>query len=268
MKNPIYLFAVLFIYSNLSAQTTLIQLEGSIQVGHSENETPPAGTIRWDGFDLQGFNGERWVSLSSGATKPLKDIDDNIYQTVGIGDQIWMAENLRTTKYADGTPIPNVTDAATWDGLTTGAFCWYENNSTYDVPYGKLYNYYAVQNTSGICPEGWKVPSKSDLDALIDFLGGSEIAGGKMKEIGTEHWISPNDGATNESGFTGLGYGGRFFNGEFIDSQFFGYFANFWSTTAFDADKIWYLYLSKASDDANMSTNFKRYGLTIRCLRD
>ncbi len=268
MKSPIYLIAALFLICNLSAQTTMMQLEGSIEVGYIDNETPPAGTIRWDGFDLQGYNGERWVSLSSGATKPLEDIDGNTYQTVAIGEQIWMAENLRTTKYADGTDIPNVTNATSWDGLTTGAFCWYENNSVYDVPYGKLYNFYAVQNASGICPEGWKVPSKNDFEVLINYLGGSEVAGGKMKEEGTDHWASPNNGATNESGFTGVGYGGRFYNGEYSDPLFFGYFANFWTATPFDDDKVWFLYLSKGSEDANMSTYLKRFGQSVRCLRE
>lgn len=269
MKTAISLLvAFLFPAFNIAAQTTIIQLEGYLQIGNIESDAPPAGTVRWDGFDLQGYNGQRWISLSSGASRPLEDIDGNIYQTVAIGEQIWMAENLRTTRYSDGTAIPHIIDGTTWDGLMTGAYCWYENNTSYDVPYGKLYNSYAVQNTGKICPIGWKVPSKSDWDALIEFLGGSEVAGGKLKETGTDHWLSPNKGATNESGFSALGYGGRFYNGEFIDTQFFGYFGNFWSTTESDNEKIWYLSLSKTSESATMTTNHKQYGLTIRCLRE
>jgi uncharacterized protein (TIGR02145 family) len=139
----------------------------------------------------------------------LTDIDGNVYSTVTIGTQTWMAENLKTTKYNDDTAVPNVTDETEWANLTTGAYCWYDNNaSAYKATYGALYNWYAI-NTGKLCPTGWHVPSDAEWLTLENYLGGEDVAGGKLKEAGTTHWLSPNTGATNETGFTGLPGGFR-----------------------------------------------------------
>ena len=136
----------------------------------------------------------------------VNDIDGNQYATIQIGDQRWMAENLRTTKYNDGTPIPNVTDNSEWSYLYTGAWSYYNNNASNNFPYGKLYNWYAV-NTGKLCPTGWRIPSDTDFNQLSGYLGGSSEAGGKIKSV--KGWNSPNTGATNESGFSGLPGGKR-----------------------------------------------------------
>jgi uncharacterized protein (TIGR02145 family) len=132
------------------------------------------------------------------------DVEGNTYKTIQIGTQTWMAENLKTIKYNDGNQIPNVTLWSSWGKLTTGAYCWYSNDeSSYKAAYGALYNWYAV-SSGKLCPAGWHVPELSEWNTLVNYLGGERVAGGKMKEIGTTHWTSPNAGATNESGLTAL----------------------------------------------------------------
>lgn len=146
---------------------------------------------------------------------PVADIQGNIYSTVRIGDQIWMAEDLKVTKYRDGSDIPNVTGTTQWVSLTSGAYCDLNNDPEWSETYGKLYNFFVVLNNKGICPTGWHVPNDVEIATLINYLGGPEVAGGKIKEVGFEHWESPNTGATNLSGFTALGSGHRHWNGGF-----------------------------------------------------
>jgi uncharacterized protein (TIGR02145 family) len=147
----------------------------------------------------------------------LKDYDDNEYDTVVIGSQEWIVQNLRTTHYADGTLIPNITDDALWVADTTGAWCYYDNDDSYDVPYGKLYSKYASNNVHvlaylkrGTIQEvGWRVPVIADFIVLALYLGGFAVAGAELKEVGLTHWTTPNTGATNSTGFTGLPGGSR-----------------------------------------------------------
>jgi uncharacterized protein (TIGR02145 family) len=138
----------------------------------------------------------------------VTDIEGNMYKTVTIGTQNWMAENLKTTKYKDGTAIPNVTDNTAWKNLIAPAYCWYNNDILNKTPYGALYNWYTV-NTGKLCPSGWHVPTDEEWTVLSTYLGGLSIAGGKLKETGTGHWLNPNTGATNETGFTALPGGYR-----------------------------------------------------------
>jgi uncharacterized protein (TIGR02145 family) len=146
----------------------------------------------------------------------LFDVDGNIYKTVIIGNQVWMAENLKTTKYSNGTAIPYVTDGTIWKGLTTGAYCYFQNSTANGAVYGGLYNFYAVIDNRNLCPSGWHVPTDSEWSELREYLGGVNVAGNKLKETGTAHWKSPNASATNSSGFTALpgswrGLGGAFY---------------------------------------------------------
>jgi len=140
----------------------------------------------------------------------MTDQDGNTYKTVTIGTRVWMAQNLRTTTFNDNTDIPMIKDSIAWSNLTTPAYCWYENDksSLHRSLYGALYNWYAV-NTGKLCPTGWHVPSDHEWITLRTYLGGEDIAGGKLKESGTLHWQSPNAGATNESGLTALPSGMR-----------------------------------------------------------
>ncbi|MEW5925574.1 MAG: FISUMP domain-containing protein, partial [Candidatus Zixiibacteriota bacterium] len=165
-------------------------------------------------------------------TGTATDIDGNVYHTIKIGSQWWMVENLRVTHYKNGDPIPNVTDNAEWGGLTTGAYCDYSNNACYADAFGRLYNWHAVSDERDIAPDGWHVPSDAEWQILIDYLGGSAVAGGKMKEAGFGHWTAPNTGATNECGFTGLPAGSR------DDDGYFGYiygYTDIWSSTEYSS---------------------------------
>lgn len=143
------------------------------------------------------------------------DAGGNVYTTVIIGNQEWFTENLRTTKYNNGTPIPNITSNSEWGNLTTGAYAWYDNDeATYKYAQGALYNWYAVE-TGNLCAAGWHVPTDAEWTTLTDYLGGASVAGGKLKATGTIEaetglWHDPNTGATNETGFTALPGGGRY----------------------------------------------------------
>jgi uncharacterized protein (TIGR02145 family) len=198
------------------------------------------------------------IAFSTGNT--VTDIDGNTYKTVVIGTQTWMAENLKTTKYNDDTTIPNVTDSAAWAELTTPAYCWYNNDvTTYKATYGALYNWYTV-NTGNLCPTGWHVPSDTEWTTLTTYLSGESVAGGKLKEIGTSHWSSPNTGASNSSGFTALPGGGR---GTFSLFQNVGIFGHWWSST-----DIWYRGLRYDKSSITRNPSIKSYGFSVRCVRD
>ncbi len=197
----------------------------------------------------------------------VADSDSNIYNTVAIGSQIWMAENLKTTKYQEGSEIPNVTDNTTWSNLTSGAFCWYDNDSaTYKITNGALYNYYAVTDSRNLCPAGWHIPDNGEWNILETYLGGSGMAGGKMKEAGAFHWASPNTGADNTSGFSGLPGGYRSVNGIFLDSGYYGFW---WSSTEYSASGAWVLYLGydKLYTYKGYDVS-KTIGFSVRCIRN
>jgi uncharacterized protein (TIGR02145 family) len=195
----------------------------------------------------------------------VKDIDENEYNTVKIGNQTWMVKNLRTTRYNDGTPIPLVTDGAAWAALSTPGYCWYENEATAFKPsYGALYNGYAV-GTKKLCPTGWHAPGDEEWSTLINYLGGESIAGGRLKEPGTSYWVSPNTGATNESGFTALPGGLRFHDGLFHDFGFSGYW---WSSTEYSATRAFFRYLDYEYGDVFRFDNLKKIGFSVRCVKD
>ncbi len=198
----------------------------------------------------------------------VSDIDGNIYKTIQIGTQTWMAENLKTTKYNDGTSIPNVTDLNSWDTLASPGYCWCLNDaSTYKAVYGALYNWYTV-NTGKLCPAGWHVPSYGELNTLVTYLGGVEVAGGKLKETGTTHWQTPNGDATNESGFTGLPGAARDVTADFGQGNWIGTFGDWWSTT-YD-DPVGYYILELFYNDGSIYFNgmLNDEGLSVRCLKN
>lgn len=196
----------------------------------------------------------------------VTDIDGNVYQTVVIGTQEWMAENLRTSTYANGEEIPNVIDNEEWTDLTSGAWCYYNNNIQFENPYGKLYTWYAVNDQRNICPTGWHIPSDAEWTVLTDNLGGEIVAGGKMKSAGMLFWIAPNEGATNESGFSGLPGGYRKWNAQFLDIAEGGYW---WSSTSYATDYAWVRYLSHSTSEVEeFGSNMKRSGNSVRCLKD
>lgn len=196
----------------------------------------------------------------------VTDIDGNTYQTVKIGDQWWMAENLRVTHYRNGEAIPNVTDSTDWTGLSTGAYCFYNNDANNATTYGSLYNWYAVIDSRNIAPEGWHVPSDVEWRTLVDYLGGSNVAGGKMKETGTTHWNSPNTGATNESGFSALPGGNRGAQYGYFDDL--GNHAYFWSSSEYSSYHGWARALNYNNSEVSLYAGNKHSGFSVRCVKD
>jgi uncharacterized protein (TIGR02145 family) len=197
----------------------------------------------------------------------MTDQNGNTYKTIVIGTQTWMAENLRVTKYRNGDPIPNSTNNAAWIALTTGSYCNYDNATDNDKinTFGRLYNWYAVNDSRNIAPTGWHVPTDAEWTTLITYLGGQSLAGGNLKEIGTTHWISPNDGADNASGFTALPGGYRGTNGEFFT---FGFTGHWWSSSVYDAANAWGLYVNCFDANASRYSKGKSYGFSVRCVKD
>jgi len=196
----------------------------------------------------------------------VTDIDENVYRTVTIGKQVWMAENLKVTHYRDGTPIPNVDDDEEWSLLTKGAYCLYQNNpSTYKETYGALYNFYSVNDIRGLSPEGWHVPTAAEWRELINYLGGNDVAGGKMKDIGSSLWKLPNIGASNKSGFSGLPAGGH---GRLGSASDVGYYATWWSSTSYDSIYAWHWGLYPDKNNIRFNPGHKASGFSVRCIRD
>ncbi|MFN5214507.1 MAG: FISUMP domain-containing protein, partial [Bacteroidota bacterium] len=197
----------------------------------------------------------------------MTDQQGNVYKTIVIGTQEWMAENLKTTIYRNGDAIANVTGENQWVNLLTGAWCFYVNNSQYDCPYGKLYNWYAVVDSRNLCPTGWHVPTDAEWTTLTSFLGGETVAGGKMKSTGLQYWFSPNQDATNESGFSGLpgGYRYSYYNGNFSLAVRYGLW---WSSTESPPTNAWYRSLGYNYGNAGRSYDVKQDGSSVRCLRD
>ncbi len=203
---------------------------------------------------------------STGSSATVTDADGNVYHTVTIGTQTWLTEDLKTTHYNDAskTPITNVTDNSAWGGLTTPAFCWYNNDFTNKANYGALYNWYAASD-SRLCPTGWHVPTDAEWSALITFLGGDSIAGGKLKESGTAHWVSPNTGADNSTGFTALPAGSHYTNGLFYLNSKYGWW---WSTTGSLASEAWHECLKYNTAAVSRISGSKKLGFSVRCIKD
>ncbi len=193
------------------------------------------------------------------------DIDGNSYNTVRIGEQTWMVENLRTTKFNDGTEIPLVTDNSAWGALTTPGYCWYNNDQeTYGETYGALYNWYTVE-TDKLCPTGWLVGNRWVWSDLLSYIGVDiMIVGGHFKETGTKHWNSPNTGATNETGFTALPAGTRNDQGEFNG---IGKVATFWSIIPMHPTLAPYRSMAYDQSDLQMPITKKESGRSVRCMK-
>jgi uncharacterized protein (TIGR02145 family) len=197
-----------------------------------------------------------------------KDADGNYYPIVKIGTQTWMAENLRTTHFRDGTTaIPNVTVDADWSVLATSAWCDHGNNTSNGTTFGHLYNWYAATDVRNITPTGWHVPSDAEWTTLTTYLGGETAAGGKLKETGLTHWITPNTGATNETGFSALGGGGRDMSGAFPVSDLL-YRTNWWSATQFDVNPAWYRGIPTNNIIVAKAYYNKKAGFSVRCVKD
>lgn len=198
-------------------------------------------------------------------TGTVTDIDGNTYKTVKIGFQWWMAENLRVNHFRNGAIIPEIRDNSTWINQKTSAWCNYENDASNDLVYGKIYNFYAVSDTQNISPIGWHVPTNSEWSALETTVGRNTSLGGKLKEVGFVHWKNPNTGATNETGFTALPGGQRFYLGSFDSKEYNGFW---WSSTAANDSMAWYRSLSYGFSIIDGDARLKRFGQSVRCVKD
>jgi len=214
-----------------------------------------------------------WIEGTLKEEMTVTDVEGNVYKTVTIGTQVWMAENLKTTKYKDGEKIPLITESSESANPPTPAYYWYDNDeATYKNDYGALYNWYTV-NTGKLCPAGWHVPTEAEFNSLIAYLGSMSVAGGKLKEAGITHWESPNIGATNETGFTALPGGERTTVYDYWESSQIGIRGNWWSSTEntdeFAGDEVaGILILENVQNEAYIQYKVEQCGLAVRCIKD
>lgn len=208
--------------------------------------------------EMQVFNGSKWTNMTGGISPT------NI---VNICSQVWSTKNLDVDRYRNGDPIPKVTDPAVWATLTTGAYCYYNNDSTnYAATYGKLYNWYALDDPRGLAPNGWHLPSMDELFSLLNIcLDGEDYAGGPLKETGYVHWYPPNADGSNSTGFTALPGGGRDINGAYFGIGSLWYT---WASTEQDDSYGFYILLTTNSGGYSWDSLDKRMGFTLRCIRD
>ena len=232
--------------------------------------------IEWDAYaELGDFSGVLYAEFSLIVKKLecgqaiARDIDGNTYQTVKIGTQCWTQSNLKVSKYRNGDNIPTGLSNAVWQNTTSGAYAIYNNDPVNDGLYGKLYNHYAVTDSRGLCPTGWHVPSDEEWTTLENFLGGSEVAGGKLKSTAMQPtpggWNSPNVGATNSSGFTAPPGGLRYSSGDFNLMTVNGCW---WSSSVSSASSAWYLYLDSNDSGIGRDDDYRPFGFSVRCCRD
>ena len=200
----------------------------------------------------------------------LSEIDSIIitenkdFETVTIGSQVWMTKNLDVAYYRNGDPIPQVADSTQWANLTTGAWCYFNNDPALGTVYGKLYNWYAVNDPRGLAPSGFHIASDEEWTILTNYLGGENVAGGKLKEAGTTHWLSPNEGATNSSGFSALPGGYRYDGGFDVLS----YYGHWWSASEYGGTYAWGRGLFYVNAYVVRDNLYKSIGFSVRCVKD
>ena len=195
----------------------------------------------------------------------MTDQEGNVCKTIVIGTQEWMAENLNTSIYRNGDSIPTNLDNTTWQNTTDGAWAYYDNDTSYACPRGKLYNWFACTDARHLCPQGWHIPSDNDWTELTNYLGGYAIAGSEMKSFGTLYWLSSNTEAYNSSGFSATSGGMRHRNGTY---QLIGANGQWWSSTPFNSTSAWNRLLISGNINAEIIASRKEYGFSVRCLRD
>lgn len=230
--------------------------------------SPAAGLVVYQTDLASGiyyFTGTQWVNLiDSEMTSGCTDYEGTVYPTFRIGNMEWMAENLRVYHYNNGDQIDNVVDNTAWSNLTTGAWVWYNNDYQNYGDYGNLYNWYAVMDSRKICPAGWHVPSDAEWIALSNAIGGDYFSGGKLKSV-SGLWNTPNTGATNSSGFSGLPGGLRVETGSYMNAGHSGYW---WTTHEVSTSFARYRYMVYNSKGLGTNHYYKTWGLHVRCVRD
>ena len=285
------LFGVTISYAQKVTNVSNRQEQSSIIVSYNIDTKTPCkialyvsinGGTTWQG-PLKKVNGDVGLNVSSGSKaitwsvleefEELRGNDIKFqvraeeinFETVKIGKQVWTKYNLNVSTYRNGDMIPEVKDPTEWAQLNTGAWCYYNNDPENGEIYGKLYNWYAVNDPRGLAPAGYHVPLDNELSRLITYLGGENIAGGKLKEEGTLHWDSPNISATNSTGFTGIPGGYRNVIGTFKNIGYNGYW---WSSSEYITANAWYRFLYYYNGSANRINLSKTNGFSVRCIKD
>jgi uncharacterized protein (TIGR02145 family) len=236
-------------------------------------------SVPWTPVDTAGVVTEgdlRKLTIPAGAgnqfyrlyrPNTVTDLDGNAYEVVKIGTQEWLVGNLKTTKYRNGDSIPEVTVKDEWFALTTGAWCYFNNDPALGAIYGKLYPWYAVNDPRGLAPAEWHVATTNDWLTLINALGGDIVAGGKLKQAGIAHWLSPNTDATSETGFTALPGSYRGYAGAF-DFGHLGFWGSWWAATDFDEFSAWCYTMFNDNGEVGSFADRKGKGFSVRCVRD
>lgn len=251
MKNSIQIIATAFaiLFGNVS-----FSQNDTMYVNYGGNVTVAIPTSQIDSLTFYRPN----------TTPTITDADGNVYTSVTIGAQEWMAKNLRTTKYSDGTAIPNVTGTSQWTNLSTGAWSHYNNDNQYEATYGKLYNWYAV-NTSKLCPTGWHVPTDGEWTVLTDYLEANGHSGSEGTALKATSGWNNNGNGSDDYGWLGLPGGLRFSSGYFGPIGNYGYW---WSSSPHDTLHAWTRFLGSLNDGVFRGPTNKIYGFSVRCLRD
>jgi uncharacterized protein (TIGR02145 family) len=192
----------------------------------------------------------------------LTDIDGNKYVSVKIGNQVWMAENLKVSRFSNGTIIPNLPNNSQWEKTTSPSWSYQNNNELNNALHGKLYNWYVANDSRNCCPDGWRIPDENDFNILINSLGGVSVAGGKLKQSGNSTWLPPNAGATNSTGFSALPSAYRYDFGSFDD---FGHGGGYWVK---DNSVKWFFMRNDNTKFEKTVSGTKRTGLSIRCIKN
>lgn len=268
MRLDILFIGCIYIFPGLIRAQEKLEIDGVLKIANTLNDAPPAGVIRFNpaSSDFEGWNGYVWISLTGKEQAgSVPDVDGNVYATKIIAGREWMAENLRTSKYRNGQNIANLEPYLLWMNATSGAWCFFQNNNSNNIPLGKLYNFYAVVDNRGLCPTGWHIPANAEWEILANQLGGAEVAGGKMKIVGVDHWNTPNTDATNEGGFTAFPAAFRRTDGSFADP---GITTIWWTSTLMDISNA--IERNLDSDDGNISSDFAEFtrGYSVRCIKN
>ncbi|MEJ6979479.1 fibrobacter succinogenes major paralogous domain-containing protein [Pedobacter sp. P351] len=195
----------------------------------------------------------------------VEDIDGNTYSTVKIGNQVWMAENLKVSKFKNDNPIRQLNNNKTWGTTTDAACCWYDNDAGKVEPYGRLYNWFAINDARGLAPEGWHIPTEKEIEELITYLKSDTSAAAKLKITGTEYWLPPNKGANNSSGFSALPGGYRDEDGEFHTLRANGYW---WTETRTYEMFSWSERIWEGFADVDRDKKYYKFGFSVRCIKD